>query len=549
MPRRLLPSLTAAVIALASAAPGQPKDATTRPAGKAVKYKVKQCAAFVALARKAAGLKGVHAKGYVLMLRGAKGVPADRKETKFETWTTPTLAKSRMTQGERDAYLVYDWKHAYQHRGGGRGWRRNVTEERFYDRLEIASVYCDASRGYTNLGNAGEFKPIGGIEEYDKKIPGLKWFEVVGDEASPSRFLRQFVTLKFGLSAADGLVRVMYVESKDRPAGDGKPPQRYETVIVMEHVTHKALKGDDLKFPAGAATAKWTDRDTDKDIDPPNAVIAAKAAAKPAAGKEIKYKVKQVDAFVALARKAAGLKGVHVQGRFEMLSGPPDMPADQRKMTFETWTSPTLAKSVIHERSRGGYIVYDGKHVYAFRGPSRGRRTKLTEENFYEVLEIASINCDAARGYTNLGDATKFVPIPAIEEHDKKVPGLKWFQVTGGKDKKHPFFQMFETIKLGISPADGLVRVMYVEGRVRGGRVEVKPDGREVEVEAPAMTAPPQDKAVMIVEKVTHKALKADDFKLPAEAAAAKWRDSDTGKEIDPPKALIAKPAKTKTEK
>ena len=284
MTRRLLLSLTVAVIALASslasAAPEKPKGPTTRPAGKAIKYKVKQCPAFTALARKAAALKGVHVKGYGLMLRGDESIPADRKEMKFETWTAPTLARSRMTQGEKDRYLVYDWRHAYQYRVGSSGRRRKVTEEWFYDRLEIASVYCDACRGYTNLGNAAEFKPIPGIEEYDKKIPGLKWFELAGGKDSANRFLRQFATLKFGLSAADGLVRVMYVESKDRPAGDGKPPQRNEMVIIMEHVTHKALKADDLKFPAEAATAKWTDSDTGKEIDPPKALIAAKVEAK-----------------------------------------------------------------------------------------------------------------------------------------------------------------------------------------------------------------------------------------------------------------------------
>ena len=289
MPRRLLLSLTAGALALASAlasaapeaaAPEKPKEATTRPAAKEIEYKVKQAPQFVALARKAAGLKGVHVKGYALMLRGGEEIPADRKEAKFETWTTPTLAKSRTTQGTRDGYLVYDGKHAYQYRVGSRGRRRKVTEERFYDHLEIASVYCDASGGYTNLGNAAEFKPIPGIEEYDKKIPGLTWFEVVGGEKSASAFLRQFATLKFGLSPADGLVRVMYLEGKDRPARDGKPPRRHEMVIIMEHVTHKALKADDLKLPAEAAAATWRDSDTGKEIDPPKAVIAKPAQTK-----------------------------------------------------------------------------------------------------------------------------------------------------------------------------------------------------------------------------------------------------------------------------
>ena len=286
------------------------------------------------------------------------------------------------------------------------------------------------------------------------------------------------------------------------------------------------------------------------------AVIAAaeaatpkKAAAKPAAGKEIKFKVKQADAFVALARKAAGLEGVYVKGRFEMLNAPPEMPANMRKMPFETWTSPTRAKSVTHQGGYGMWTVYDGKHVYSMRTPRRGRRAKLTGENFYRVLEIASINFDAAQGYANLGNVVAFAPIPAVDEYDKKVPGLTWFQITGGKDKKHPFLRQFETIKYGLSPADGLVRVMYIEGPVRVRRAKVKPDGTEEEVDVPSKTAPQQFKAVMIADEVTHKALKADDFKLPAEAGTAKWTDTDTGKEIDPPKALIAAKEKPKTEK
>ncbi len=60
------------------------------------------------------------------------------------------------------------------------------------------------------------------------------------------------------------------------------------------------------------------------------AVTATAAAAKPkeAPGKGGQFKVKQCAAFVALARKGAALKGVHVQGRFQMLGASPNMPPD-----------------------------------------------------------------------------------------------------------------------------------------------------------------------------------------------------------------------------
>jgi hypothetical protein len=77
-----------ALAVTAAAEAGTPKKAATQPAGgKAIKRAVKQPAQFAALARKAAALKGVYVKGY--MQRGSGNVPADRKEMKFETWTTP----------------------------------------------------------------------------------------------------------------------------------------------------------------------------------------------------------------------------------------------------------------------------------------------------------------------------------------------------------------------------------------------------------------------------------------------------------------------------
>lgn len=251
------------------------------------------------------------------------------------------------------------------------------------------------------------------------------------------------------------------------------------------------------------------------------------------AGTEIKYKVKQAPQFVALAHKAAGLKGVHVKGYVRWLRGGEDMPANRKQTTFETWTTPTLCRGRMSQDNREGYIVCDGKHVYKYRVGSRGRRKKLAKENLYNDLEAASVYYDAAQGYPYFADVAKFDAIPAIEEYDKKIPGLKWFQITGGKGPKRHIVRELEALKFGISPADGLVRVLYIEGKP-----EKTLDG-----------VARQHKAVILMEQVTHKALTADDFKLPAEAATAKWRDSDTGKDIDPPKAVIAKPAKTKTEK
>ena len=272
-----------AVIAAAEAATPK-KNATTKPAaGKAIKYKVKQPAEFVALARKASKLKGVYVKGSlrVRLLGGAEKPPKKLVELKFEMWATRTLTRSRQYRGRSRGCSVSDGKHVYKFDpAGGGGQRRKLTADRFYQGLGVAAVYCDGAQGYANLGNAVSFKPIGALDEYAKEVPGLKWFQVTAGKESRHPFLRKFDTVKYGFSLTDGLVRVMHFEQADRDPSDRQRGIRYETVILAEHVTPKALKADDFKLPAEAATAKWTDLDTGKAIDPPKALIAAKAAAK-----------------------------------------------------------------------------------------------------------------------------------------------------------------------------------------------------------------------------------------------------------------------------
>ena len=251
-----------------------PEKATTKPAPKKLTHKVEQPAEFVALAEKARKLEGVYARGYVALVRGGEDTARKVPRMAFETWTTPTLAKSRMRLGSRRSCTVYDGKHVYTFGAPDRGRRTELTGERFYQDLDLAAVYCDAAQGYANLASAAKCEPICAIEEYDKTHPGLKWFQVTGGKESKHPFLRGFETLKYGISPADGLVRVMSFEHEQTDPGDRDRAVRYQTVMLMENVTHRTIKADELKLPPEAATAKWTDRDTGKRIDPPKALIA-----------------------------------------------------------------------------------------------------------------------------------------------------------------------------------------------------------------------------------------------------------------------------------
>ena len=196
----------------------------------------------------------------------------------FETWTTPTAAKAVMAVEGRTQTIVYDGKYAYSFRKRsdreGRGSRRKVTEVRYYDDLQVASPCCDAARGYTNVGNVATFRPIPPDEEFGKKVPGLKWFQVVPAKTPPEHtFIRRVGTLKLGLSTADGLVRVMLSE-RSMPSGPDGKVSRMQMAILFSQVRHQAVKPGDLKLPPEAAQAKWRDRDGDKDMEPPKAVIA-----------------------------------------------------------------------------------------------------------------------------------------------------------------------------------------------------------------------------------------------------------------------------------
>jgi len=276
--RHALVCMTALAGAVVSAAPAGEK---APPARKKLTYKVKQSPEFIALAEKARGLQGVYAKG-TMEMKGPKDIPPERQRRTFETWTTPTAARAVTASEGRTQTIVYDGKYAYSFRkrsgSEGQGSRRKVTEERYYDHLEVASPSCDAARGYTNLGNVATFRPIPPDEEYGKKVPGLKWFQVVRAKTPPEHtFVREMDTLKFGLSTADGLIRVILAE-QSRPSGPDGKVSRVQMVFLFSQVRHQAIKAGDVKLPPEAAKAEWRDRDGGekggKKMEPPLAVIA-----------------------------------------------------------------------------------------------------------------------------------------------------------------------------------------------------------------------------------------------------------------------------------
>ena len=251
------------------------------------------------------------------------------------------------------------------------------------------------------------------------------------------------------------------------------------------------------------------------------------------ARKKLSYKVQQAPAFVALAEKARGLRGVHATGH--ALMEDPSEAGAPRKVTFQTWTTPTAARCVHVQKGETTFVVYDGRFAYKFTRRAKGagaggRRSRVTERNYYDTLTIASIYCDAARGYTNLGDAARFEPIGAVEDLAKDHPKLQWFQVVPKTEPRHALMDDLDVLTLGISPDDGLVRAMRAEASTGDKKTD-------------------RMRVTLVFDTVRHGPLKPNDLKLPAEAAGVTWEDDDADKEIPTPKAVIATDATEKKEK
>lgn len=147
----------------------------------------------------------------------------------------------------------------------------------------------------------------------------------------------------------------------------------------------------------------------------------------------------------------------------------------------------------------------------------------MTAANTYNSLAVAAIVRDAMSGYADLANGVKFVPVPPDGNHARRFGKLKWFRLDAAGKPVHPVLASADsrTVTMGLSPADGLARVMI--GRLeKGGKLIFE---------------------VIHYQTVKPGPVKADDLKFTPEAAEAAWSDADKdGDRILPPTAVIAEP-------
>jgi len=215
---------------------------------------------------------------------------------------------------------------------------------------------------------------------------------------------------------------------------------------------------------------------------------------------------------------------VHVKGAAIVTGGEDgDLPLELRRIDFEIWAQPPAAK-LKFPPPFSEVRVTDGKFVYTLReeagGKGMGRRRLLAPANYYHALEMAAVICDAANGYKNLTAAVKFTPIEFQSEHAKKLGPLKWFELTPVVRPTHHLLSGTRTVKVGIGPDDGLMRILVGE-QDRGDK---------------------KSTVTVVFETVTKDRIAAAALKLPPAAAKAEWEDADTRKLISVPKKLIEQP-------
>lgn len=248
------------------------------------------------------------------------------------------------------------------------------------------------------------------------------------------------------------------------------------------------------------------------------------AATKPVATRAAP-RIKQPPELLALAAKARKLKAAHVTGSVTIEG---DLPAGQtgEKVTFNVWVEGAKARLSVNPPV-GEQRVTDGKFAYIFRRAGKARaigvRRRMTAANTYNSLAVAAIVRDAMSGYADLANGVKFVPVPPEPDHARRFGKLKWFRLDAVGKPVHPVLASADsrTVTMGLSPADGLARVMI--GRLRkGGKLIFE---------------------VIHYQTVKPGPVKADDLKFTPEAADAAWSDADKdGNRILPPTVVIAEP-------
>jgi len=235
-------------------------------------------------------------------------------------------------------------------------------------------------------------------------------------------------------------------------------------------------------------------------------------------------RIAQPAELLALAAKARKIKGVYVKGSMiveTQKDGQP--PAKPNRLEFEIWVSPPHAMvkmpAPVHETR-----LTDGKFVYTLReAPGQtpqGRQRRLTAANYYHALEVAAVVCDAANGYKNLADAVRFTPIEHASKYAKKDVRLRWFRLDAVARPPHHLIRDVAEAKVGLHPADGLARIVTGEFQNEGGKTTVN----------------------MVFEVVKHGPIKPEQFRLPHQAAAAKWQDADLKEPVAPPLKKIEPP-------
>ncbi|HET6428716.1 MAG TPA: hypothetical protein VM389_06025 [Phycisphaerae bacterium] len=234
--------------------------------------------------------------------------------------------------------------------------------------------------------------------------------------------------------------------------------------------------------------------------------------------------VPQTKAFADLAAKAARIGPIHAVGRWE-LAVPAREGRKARKdvFAFEVWAAPPRMKAWVDAPSRLTRVS-DGKFVYTYaHEPGQAveaRRRALSESNVYQAAGVGGPVLDAAKGYPSLARSARFTPIEEPADCAKDFAGLKWFRLDPLTKPPHHLLVGTSKVIVGISPADGLMRVMVADL---------------------ANKEQPPDISSVFFEKVEPRQIKPDEMMLPSEAANTQWVDTDNNKEpIPAPTDLIA---------
>ena len=257
--------------------------------------------------------------------------------------------------------------------------------------------------------------------------------------------------------------------------------------------------------------------------------VASSQTGPPTTGPSTKpnTKIRQPAEFLALAAKAAKSQAIYVRG-VGILEGEltEETPKEARQEAgFEVWVKDQKAHirpdpPILDER------VSDGKWVYVYHrdpeGQASGSRKRLTQKNLYSTLSFAGIILDATQGYANLAAGAQLVPTKAESGLAEKFPKLTWFRITQARGEPHAILSQCDSVTLGFSSVDGIVRVAV--GRQRKGELPVT--------------------KTVVFRTIRLGKVEDKDLKLPPKAALAKWTDGDREdkRRIAVPKAVIAKP-------